>query len=328
MLHRRAERSSVFTIKNTLLKRVLGVFDLFAIGYGDLGSSIYYALGITALYALGATPIALGLAGLVFVCTALTYAEMTSVFHDAGGSATFTRKVFNDLVSFIAGWGLLLDYIVTIAISAFAIAPYLSYFMPKLVNVPMQIVCTCGVIILLCVLNICGVKHSTRISLVLMILAIVTQLIIIGIGIGFLFDFDHLIGHMKINVTGVDWSPTWPQFWKGTAMAMVAYTGIESIAQLGSEAKDPRRTVPKSIMITSGVLLVIYIGISVVALSALSPLVLGTTYVQNPIAGVVAALPFHTQFLNPWISLLTALILFVASNAGLIGASRLSYNLG
>ena len=328
MFHRRVERSSVFKIKNTLLKKVLGVFDLFAIGYGDLGSSIYYALGITALYALGATPIALGLAGLVFICTALTYAEMTSVFHDAGGSATFSRKVFNDLVSFIAGWGLLLDYIVTIAISAFAIAPYLSYFMPKLVNVPMQIVCTCGVIILLCVLNICGVKNSTRISLVLMILAIVTQLIVIGIGIGFLFDFDHLIGHMKINVTGVDWSPTWPQFWKGTAMAMVAYTGIESIAQLGSEAKDPRRTLPKSIMITSGVLLVIYIGISVIALSALSPLVLGTTYVQNPIAGVVAALPFHAQFLNPWISLLAALILFVASNAGLIGASRLSYNLG
>ncbi|MCX6986558.1 MAG: universal stress protein [Chlamydiae bacterium] len=328
MFNREGSQRSIFKIKNTILKKVLGVFDLFAIGYGDLGSSIYYALGMTALYALGATPIALGLAGIVFLCTALTYAEMTSLYHDAGGSASFARRAFNDLISFIAGWGLLLDYIVTIAISAFAIAPYLSYFVPSLSNIPIQIVCSCAIILFLCVLNICGIKQSTRISLILMVLAIVTQLIIIFIGMGFLFNFEYVVGHMEINLPSVDWSPTWSQFWKGTAMAMVAYTGIESIAQLGSEAKTPTRTVPKAIMITAGVLLVIYVGVSLVALSALSPLLLGTTYLENPIAGVVAALPFHTQFLNPWISVLAAIILFVASNAGLIGASRLSYNLG
>src|SRR5579862_4737006 len=116
-------REHVVHLEKKTLKRVLGIGDLFAIGYGDVGSSIYYALGATALYALGATPIAMAIAGFVFICTALTYAEMSSTFPEPGGSATFARHAFNDLVSFIAGWALLLDYIVTIAISAFAIPP-------------------------------------------------------------------------------------------------------------------------------------------------------------------------------------------------------------
>ena len=124
--------SNIPQIDKGTLKRVLGVFDLFAIGYGDLGSSIYYALGVTALFALGATPIAMILAGIVFICTALSYAEMSAAFHESGGSASYARHAFNDLVSFIAGWGLLLDYIVTIAISAFTVGPYLMTFFPAL----------------------------------------------------------------------------------------------------------------------------------------------------------------------------------------------------
>src|SRR5580704_11217052 len=95
---------NVAQLHRSALKRILGVSDLFAIGFGDLGSSIYYALGITALFALGATPIALGLAGLVFICTALTYAEMSAAIHESGGSASFARHAFNDFISFIAGW--------------------------------------------------------------------------------------------------------------------------------------------------------------------------------------------------------------------------------
>lgn len=318
----------VVKLKSDILKRVLGVFDLFAIGYGDLGSSIYYALGITALYALGATPIALGLAGLVFVCTALTYAEMSSTFHDTGGSASFSRRAFNDLISFIAGWGLLLDYIVTIAISAFAIAPYLSYFFPDLSNVPVQIVFTIVLITLLFVLNVFGIKQSTRISLWLMVFTVITQVIIIIIGFGFLFDIKYIAHHIRINVPATDWSPSWPEFWKGTAMAMVAYTGIESIAQLGAESKKPAKTVPRAIVLTMFVLLFMYVGISIVALSAIPPKILGTKFIADPLAGVVQALPFGSKLLSPWIGLLAAVLLFVASNAGLVGASRLAYNLG
>lgn len=319
---------SIFQLEKSTFKRVLNLGDLFAIGYGDLGSSIYYALGITALYALGATPIALGLAGIVFVCTALTYAEMSSIYHDSGGSASFARHAFNDLISFFAGWGLMLDYIVTIAISAFAVIPYLAYFYPSLKQDSVEVGFGIGIIFVLFFINVRGVKQSTRMSLVLTVFTILTQITIILIGLFFLLNLPQIIDHLRINVPKMDWSPTWPQFWKGTAMAMVAYTGIESIAQLGAEAKKPAHTVPRAIMMTMFVLVLMYLGISVAALSAISPQELSTTYLEDPVAGIVAHLPFGKKMLGPWLGILAALLLFVSANAGLVGASRLSFKMG
>ncbi len=310
------------------MKRKLGVFDLFAVGYGDLGSSIYYALGITALFALGATPIALGLAGIVFICTALTYAEMTAAFKDSGGSASFARHAFNDLISFVAGWGLLLDYIVTIAISIFAIAPYLAFMFAGFKDTSIHLGFSIGLIGLLFLLNLLGVKHSTRISLFLTAVTLITQVIIIIIGFFSEFSLSDVLSHMRINVPNNTWSPTWAEFWKGTAMAMVAYTGIESIAQLGSETRQPVKTLPRAVVMVMFVLIAMYLGISFVALSAVTPQELSTTYIDDPLAGIVRGLPFGSEFLRPWIGLLAAALLFVAGNAGLIGASRLSFNMG
>ncbi|MCP5491958.1 MAG: universal stress protein [Chlamydiales bacterium] len=310
------------------LKRVLGIRELFAVGYGDLGSSIYYALGITALYALGATPIALALAGLVFACTALTYAEMSSMKGGASGSASFTRLAFNDMISFIAGWGLLLDFIVTIAISSFAVAPYLSYFVPFLKDPFWKVIFTVGVISSICYLNIRGIKHSVRLSSILTILTVVTQGLIIIIGLYSLVNIPTLIEGLRIGVAGSKMSPSWPDFLKGCAMAMVAYTGIESMTQLSSEARKPAKTVPRAIMIAMGTLIAMYLGISVVAISALSPTELSTTYLDDPIAGIVTAMPLGGKIFAPWVGLLGGIILFVAANAGLIGASRLSFNMG
>lgn len=322
------DKSSVVRLKRGTLKRVLGVFDLFSVGYGDLGSSIYYALGITALFALGATPIALALAGLVFICTALSYAEMTSMFQESGGSASFCRYAFNDFVSFVAGWGLLLDYIVTIAISAFAVGPYLSYFFSDLQDTAVQIVFTVALIFMLLIVNVLGVKHSTRISVVLTVFTLLVQAVIIAIGLSTVVDLPVIMDKMHIGLPGVESSPTWPQFIKGVAMAMVAYTGIESIAQLASESKHPVKTVPRAIVLVMGVLLVVYLGISIVALSAVSAHELGTTFLRNPISAIVSALPFGAEVLAPVIAILAAVVLTMAANAGLLGASRLTFNLG
>lgn len=310
------------------MRRTLGVGDLFAIGYGDLGASIYYALGITAFYSLGATPISLLLAGFVFSCTASTYAEMSSVVAEAGGSASYSRKTFNDLISFIAGWALLLDYIVTIAISAYSIAPYLSIFFPFLTVITTKIALCVLMIGLLVSINLMGAKHSTRISLVLTILTLITQGIIIIIGAFAVVDIATFFNHLIIGGSDLSWSPTWDHFWKGTAMAMVAYTGIESMAQLSSEAKEPKKTVPKAIMIAMTTLLAMYFGLSFVALSAMTPQELSTTYLEDPLAGIVSSLPFGSSLLVPWVGLLAAVLLFVSANAGLIGASRLSFNMG
>jgi len=320
--------SSIPQIDKGSLKRVLGVTDLFAVGYGDLGSSIFYALGVTAMFALGATPIALVLAGLVFVCTALSYAEMTAMLHESGGSASFARHAFNDLISFVAGWGLLLDYVVTIAISAFTIGPYLASFFPVLQHEDAKILFAIAVIAILFIINYFGVKQSTRISFLLMIFTIGTQCLIIGIGVVFALNLPHIISQMAIGVQGVTWSPSWHEFLKGTAMAMVAYTGIESIAQLGAETRKPARTVPRAIIITMFVLIAMYLGIAAVGLSVISPEDLGLKYTQDPIAGIVGHLPVGGTVLLPWVAVLAAIVLFVASNAGLIGASRLAFNMG
>src|SRR3990167_4248848 len=175
MSHRPLEK--IVRLEKKTLKRALTSWDLFSIGYGDVSSSIYYALGATALFALGATPLALLAAGAVFVCTAYTYSEMASTFPEPGGTATYARHAFNDLVSFIAGWGLLLDYIVTIAISAFAILPYLQTLL-GLIGIPYSnsvfahSAGTVGIIVFLFFLNLVGIKGSGRFSLILALFTI------------------------------------------------------------------------------------------------------------------------------------------------------------
>jgi APA family basic amino acid/polyamine antiporter len=321
-------KERVVHLEKRSLKRVLGASELFAIGYGDVGSSIYYALGLTALYALGATPLALAIAGFVFICTSFTYAEMSTTFPEPGGSATFSRYAFNDLVSFIAGWGLLLDYIVTIAISAFAIPPYLKYLIPFSNTTFMQTSMTIGIIAFLYLLNVIGMKHSGRFSLFMAMITILSQLVIILIAAFLLLNLPFVISHLRIGVAGVDWSPSLGEFLKGTAMAMVAYTGIESIAQLAAETHKPSVAIPRAIRWTAFSLVILYFLISVVGLSVISPQELGTTYIDDPIAGIVAKLPFGGKWLAPWFGLIAAIILLIASNAGLIGASRLTFSMG
>ncbi len=318
----------VVHLEKQSLKRVLGSAELFAVGYGDVGSSIYYALGLTALYALGATPIALAIAGFVFICTSLTYAEMATTFPEPGGSATFSRYAFNDLISFIAGWGLLLDYIVTIAISAFAIPPYVTYIFPFTNTVFVQTTATIGIIVFLYFLNVVGVKHSGRLSLILAIVTILSQLLIVLSAAFLLLNLPYIISHLKIGVQGVDWSPSWSEFLKGTAMAMVAYTGIESIAQLAAETRKPSIAIPRAIKWTMVTLVILYFLISVVGLSVVSPKELGTTYIDDPIAGIIVHLPFGGKWLAPWFGLIAAVILLIAANAGLIGSSRLMFSMG
>ena len=329
------DESRVAVVDRGSLHRVLGTPQLFAIGYGDVGSSIYYALGVTTLYALGAAPLALALAGIVFFCTVLTYTELATAMPESGGSCSFARHAFNDLVSFIAGWALLLDYIVTIAISAYSIGPYLKNLAPALItwvggNVPFTLL----ILGTLLALNIIGIKESTRVSLLLAVFGVATQLLIVTIGLVLLLEilhpaafFEHLRQlwfHLQVG-TDHPWSPTWPQFWKGVGMAMVAYIGIESIAQLAGEARHPNRTIPRAMISTMVTLFVLYFGTSSIALTAMSPQELTTHYLEDPMAGIAASMPFGRQYLAPWVGLLGATILFVAANAGLIGASRLTF---
>src|SRR4030042_6106650 len=220
-------------IKRYHLKRALGVPGLFSIGYGDVGSSIYYGLGVVAIVALGATPISLAAAGVIYVFNALTYAEGAAMLPEGGGSASYARHGFNNLVGFIAGWALMLSYIVTMAISAYTIPPYLAYFWPVLKEPGAGTILSMGVIFFLMLMNVIGIKESSRVNIFFIVIDILTQITLIALG-----AFLILLPNPGILVQHMFGAGNWPtvnNFIYGIAIAALCFTGVETISQLGEE---------------------------------------------------------------------------------------------
>ena len=312
-------------IKRFRLRRVLGVPALFSAGYGNVGSSIYYALGIVALVALGATPIVLGIAGILFIFTALTYAEGTAMLPEAGGSASFARHGFNDAFGFTAGWALMLSYIVTISISAFTIPPYLGYFWaPFKESLFISTAASIGIVIFLMTINVIGIKETSFINVGAAIVDITTQVSLVVIG--FIVLFNPVVVFHRI----VDNWPTVDNLVLGIALASIAYTGIETMSQMAEETKQPEKKVPQALIMMIVTVLVIFAGISLVSLSAMTPQELASDWARDPVAGIAASIPIALirDVLKPLIALLAGTILLIATNAGLIGISRLAFSLG
>ncbi len=316
-------RKTITRFRESVLQRVVGIGALFSSGYGDVGSSIYFALGVTTVYAGGASFLAIFIAGLFFIATVLSYAELSAAIPEAGGSSLFSQRAFGDGWAFFAGWALLLDYVITLAISAFSVGPYLGYFFPVLKSsVQANVTFTGGLILLLMLLNIFGLKESSWLSLLLAGFDILTQLSLMLLGLFFLFSLPKIMHQFSLGT-----NPTWPHFLYGISVAMVAYIGIEAISQMSSEARDPSKSVPRAMFLTMGTTVFLYSGISLVALSAMDPKLLSTVWVNDPIAGIAHFIPHLHHYLGPWVAILGATILTVAANAGLIGVSRLSYSM-
>jgi APA family basic amino acid/polyamine antiporter len=316
------------------LRRSIGMSGLFATAYGNVGSSIYYALGLVTAHALGLTPLVFMFAGGLFVLTAKTYAEGAAMFPEAGGASSFARHAFNEVVSFFAGWALTLDYIITIAISAFFVPHYLAVFFPALNHNPGDIIGGAVVIALLAGLNIRGLGESAKLNVLLAFLSLATQVALVGLGIVLVLNPSLLVNQVHLGT-----APSWTQLIFALSVAMVAYTGIETVSNMAEEARDPDRDVPRALKLVVIAVLGAYAGISVVALSAL-PVVrdhaghfsslLGTTYLNNPVLGIVSRLRLHgvaLTFATDYVGVLAAAILLIATNAGLIGISRLSWSL-
>jgi basic amino acid/polyamine antiporter, APA family len=384
------------------LHKVLGVPALFSTAYGNVGSSIYYALGVVAAAALGATPIVFLLTGLLFMATAWSYAEATAAMPEAGGASSFARRAFNEAVSFGVGWGQMLVYTATIAISALFVPQYLSIFWAPLRTWPYNTIGGIIVTIVLVVINIIGIKEAARINVILALLDLGTQILIVIIALVLLLN-------PRILIDQVQWgtAPTWKSFLLGIAIGTVAYTGIETVSNMAEEASNPGRDVPRAINYVIAATLIIYISMPLAGLSAMTvkyndiplnpvtgktvavPVVpsepegtwafksdpsktvyipvdttttpavtrpfepesgskimtvngqkvvrvygtqLGSDYAQDPVLGIVRFMPDSVSWLRailgPWVGILAATILFIATNAGIIGVSRLTYSLG
>jgi APA family basic amino acid/polyamine antiporter len=316
------------------LRRTIGVPGLFATAYGNVGSSIYYALGLVAAHALGLTPVVFILAGGLFALTAKTYAEGASMYPEAGGSSSFARHAFSEVASFFAGWALTLDYIITIAISAFFVPHYLGAFFPVLRHNPGDIIAGAAVIAILAALNIRGLRESANLNIFLAITDLLTQIALIVLGAFLLFDPAVLVDQVHLGV-----APTYREVIFALSISMVAYTGIETVSNMAEEARDPGRDVPRTVNYVLFAVLGIFAGISIISLVALPvtqdaaghfTTALGTTYKEDPVLGIVSALPVGDALqtgLRYFVGVLAATILVIATNAGLIGISRLSWSL-
>jgi APA family basic amino acid/polyamine antiporter len=320
------------------MERVLGTPALFATAYGNVGSSIYYALGLTAVYALGLTPLVFVVAGVVFAATAATYAEGTARFPEAGGSASFSRHAFDEVVSFTAGWAQMLVYVVTVAVSAFFVPHYLSIFWEPLRTNPWDIVGGVIVIVVLVALNVVGVQEAAKLSISLAVIDFATQVLLVIVGFALVFSPQVLVDNVHWGV-----APTWSNLAISIPVAMLAYTGVETVSNLAEEARDPVHTVPNAYKLVAGAVFAIYFTLPLVALSALPVQEIDgqlTTllalppqdggFANDPILGVVENIGLEGRVLDVakiYVGILAATILFIATNAGVIGASRITYSM-
>jgi APA family basic amino acid/polyamine antiporter len=321
------------------LQRVLGVYPLASSAYGNVGSSIYYALGLVASLALGLTPVVFIISGFIFFLTASTYAEATAMFPEAGGSSSFARHAFNEFWSFFAAWGQMLNYMLTVATSAFFVPHYIGgLFFSGLGHPPGDVLGGIVVIVVLAAINIRGVEESVGVNLVLAVIDFCTQVLIVAIGLILVFSPRILVNNVHLGV-----APRWGDFLVAIPLCMLAYTGIETISNMSEEARDPGRTVPRAINRVVIAVFTIYALLPAIALSALPVVRHGHTYVTllgvddqhggfagDPVLGVVRAL--HLGPLQHageiYVGLLAATILFIATNAGILGVSRLTYSMG
>ena len=317
------------------LERVLGAPALFSTAYGNVGSSIYYALGLTAGIALGLTPIVFIISGVIFAAIAATYAEGTVRFPEAGGSSSFARHAFNELVSFGAAWAQMLNYVITVAISVIFVPHYLSIFWEPLRTNPWDIIVGIVLTWLLVGINIIGIKEAAGLNIFLAVIDFATQLLLVALGFFLIFSPHVLVHNVHLGV-----APTWSKFLLAIPVAMIAYTGIETVSNLAEEARDPVRSIPRAISWVAIAVFAIYFTLPFMALSAMPVVHVGGEYVtklgqppplgfkNDPVLGLVENLGLHGFTLataKVYVGILAATILFIATNAGVIGASRITY---
>src|SRR6476659_3789073 len=313
------------------LQRVLDAPALFSIAYGEIASSIYFALGIITLRALGFTPLVLLTTGLLFLIVSLSYAEGTAAIRETGGAATFVRIAFNDFWGFITGWVLFLDYLIVIALSALFMPHYVAGAFFTKIHRPWDVVAGCGVIAGVAVIRLVHRTRLHRWAFMVALVDLATQLLIVVLGMALLFSPGALSAGTSLGT-----SPTWHSLAFAIPLGMLAYTGLETVANLAEETRRPGRDLPRSLFTGIGAVVVVTVLIALVGLSAYpaphGTTELGTTWLRAPLMGIVYALGPHVAYwleraLRVYVGLTGALILLVAAATSNSGFGRLAFSL-
>jgi APA family basic amino acid/polyamine antiporter len=314
------------------LSRVLGPRPLASVAYGEIASSLYFALGIVAYYALGFTPWVLLAAGAVFMLVALSYAEGTAAIPETGGAATLVRRAFNDPLGFMAGWVLFLDYLIVIALAALFVPHYLGKAVgwDAITDRPWDVVV--GVVMIVVVGGVRLVKRPSlyRVAIILAGIALVAQLLLISLGFAYLVSSDAFGKGVDLGT-----APTWSSIGFAIPLAMLAYTGLETVANLAAEAREPGKDLPRSLFGGIGAAVIVSFAIGIVAISAFPGGVgLGTKWLREPLVGIAAALKGAglptpvADGVKVFVGVSGALVLAMVVTTSMSGAGRLAYSLG
>jgi basic amino acid/polyamine antiporter, APA family len=314
-------------------ERVLDAPSLFAVAYGEIASSLYIALGIVAAAALGLTPLVLLFTGVLFFVVALSYAEGTAAIPEAGGAATFVRRGFNDLAGFVTGWVLFLDFLIVMALSALFFPHYVgeALSVESLRDAPWDAVVGC---VLIAAIASVRLVRRTRLqigSLAIALLDLVVQSMLVLLGIAFLLSPETLTDGFGL-ATGQEWR----DLAFALPLAMLAYTGLETVANLAEETREPGLNLPRSLFSAIGLVVLVTFLIASIGLSAYpasrGETALGEEWLEAPLVGIAAAfdgsLPgILVDLLRVVVAVSGALILAAAATTSVSGITRLSFSL-
>ncbi len=322
------------------LERVLDVPSLAAVAYGEIASSIYFALGVIALQALGLTSWVILAVGILFLMVAASYAEGSAAIPETGGAALFVRRAYNDQAGFLTGWVLFLDYVIVIALAALFAPHYFGAAVgwDGIRDKPWDIVAGIAVIV-----GVAGIRLIRRpglygLAIVIALVAVISHVLLIVLG-GIWLVTSEGFG------SGVIWgeAPSWSALAFAIPLAMLAFTGLETVANLAAETRAPGKTLPRSLFIGIASTVIVSFAIAVVGLSAYPPhrgpggpngwvTDLGTTWVRAPLVGITEALngPLPgalVDVLRVFIGVSGTFVLIAAVSTSMSGAGRLAYSL-
>lgn len=318
------------------LRRDVSIWGSYMWGYADVGADIYVALGLVMAYAQGASSLVFALAGLVYIMIGFAYTELASAYPVAGGGHYFALRGLGDFWGVIAGSALLLDYTVDIALFATASAGYLNFFMPYIFGRTMEslalnlgplhnvnpIWCfeTLFLIAILILVNIRGVKESSFLNSMIGAVDLLAEGSIIVFG--FLFAW-------KPELLAHQWNTQFPSlhnFMYGSSLAIISFVGLESISQAAQETRRPASVIPRTSLALIFTVFIFAVSFSTLGLGVL-PWQTFSKHMSDPVATLAHSIPFIGLIAGPFAAILGATILFISSNTGVMGASRLTYSL-
>ena len=314
------------------LRRELDARSLFSVAYGEIASSIYFALGIVAAYALGLTPLVLLGVGVLFLIVSFSYAEGTAALPETGGAATFVRRASNDLAGFLTGWALFLDNLIVIALSALFLPHYLSGALgiARLDHNPWDVIVAVAVIVSVALVRVVRRPALYGVSILIPALDLLTQLLLVALGFALVFS-----PHALTHGTSLGTHPTWHALAFALPLAMLAFTGLETVANLAAEARRPGVDLPRSVFGGIATVVTMYVAIAVVAVSAFPgpKTELGGRWIRSPLLGVAHRIGSQLPgglggVLEFYVGITGALILLAAVTTSISGFSRLAYSLG